>query len=974
MPTATMPVTERPQPKLPSGVNKSDVWYDSDGQLRPHAIELPVDKKTHKINGRLFACVDPGCPTAEWAIEPDLEPKLKHCPRDGQLLLYVPLDPSQDDPIATGRQRQLAGLARLWASKQEKAAEKLRKSAMVRAVNETRTAAPQKLAQLAQDGQKHLPSLAAAVTVEIGVVYTVDLRGATAGLALAAMCTWGPLAGYWLAVQVEKLRLRLRKEGFEGRAAKKARERGLWAGKAIAGAGVFLTAVSALDGLVGLDAGSGPQWALLSLLGLALAWLVNKDHWDRLWADRRRLRQLAADNALRAAEADARRAEADALRALEEARLRDLLADAGAYDENNPKDCGERMRIEWERIGRLDSAPGNFPQIVKTKILPDRTREITAPDPRDGTMKRIGWEYLGVCEPGALIARGGMGSPLLAAKEWVVAVLFDGQFDAAAISLVDAPGGAQNTFLVMITERARLGDAVPWRAESAVRITDRGDVRYGYLGRALTGEDLDEVLYTRGQPFGGMVAGTTGGGKGGFATRYLLNCLKARIFPVLFDPKRLVDYGDFAGLFPIGFTKRHRRMLLEFLRLERERRQGVAAASPRTNKYGAKVAGESKWDTCDPTTGEIGAYGEPIGTVWDEFHDLSKDQGFLMDFTNHVRFQRVAGMGALLLSQGGGLEDWGNSTLRDLVNQTALTLFRTGDLNSRMAGGRNQTYSTADLPMLPGMCLRQAQGSLRVPMRAAFIGRDAQDEDTIFTTLWGKGSTPQLQVEDPLTWISHETIAIMKDTGVWDLWMQARNADRSFDPVGGLDRLLADTAEDEEDEEGVVIMTGARLPARQAAKTVVAQQPATGRMMARKVLMGILHEQPGINWDGVRTHDAWFRAPGWNGPPADATISRAAKDLDGGTDPMPEGVAQKIDRGPKSGSWRLTEAGAEDGARAAAQFAARQSTPVADGPDMPMPNPVGNGIPAVTIAEMAAQKAAEMAMIIAEETRGAWRG
>lgn len=975
MPTATMPVTERPLPKITG--NKSDVWFDADGTLRQHAVELPVDPKTHKINARLYACVVASCPSAEWLTAPatELAEGKKFCPRDGQPLSYVPLDPSQDDPIAHGRQKQLARIAAFWANKRRNYAQAVLASAPVRTVVDTKQALPGQVATLAKDGQKHLPSLAAAAVIEIGVVYTVDLRGATAGFALTAMCTWGALAGYWLAVQAEKLRMRLRKEGFEGRAAKKARERGLWAGMGVAGTGVFLAAVSAIEGLCGLDAGAGWQWALLSLLGLGLAWLVNRGHWDRLWAERRRIRDLATDNARRAAQAEADRAMRDAARAMEEARLREELAEVGAYDENNPTDQGQRMRIEWERIGRLPTAAANFPQITKTKIIPERTREITAPDPNDGKPKRIGWEYLGQAEPGALVGRGGMGSPLLSAKEWVVAVLFDGQYDPAAISLVDNPGGAQNTFLIMVTEQARLGDAVPWNPDTAVRITNGGHLRYGYLGRALTGEDLEEVLYTRGQPIGGMVSGTTGGGKGGFATRYILNCLKARMFPIVFDPKGLVDYGDFAGVFPIGFTKRHRRIILEFLVRERERRQAVTAAAPRTNKYGAKVAGESKWDTCDPITGEIGRYGEPIATVWDEFHDLSKDTKFLLEFTNHVRFQRVAAIGALMLSQGGGLEDWGNSTLRDLVNGTSLTLFRTGDLNSRMAGGRNQTYSTADLPMLPGMCLRQAPGALNVPMRAAFISRDAEAEDTIFTTLWGKGAEPQLQIEDPLTWISVETIAIMKDTGLWDIWMQARAAGGSFDPVGGLDRLLADLVEDEEDEDGeVVVYRQPSAPSRPAEKAVV-QQPGGGRMPARNVILSILHETPGLGREEILAHDAWFRAPGWAGPPSDQQLTRAAKDLDptvGGRESLPDGRVQKINRGPKSGSWTLTEAGQQDAAWAFAQLRPREvASPVSPAGPHASQDMSSN---AVTIAEMAAQRAAEMAMVIAEETRMAARG
>jgi len=968
MSTATMPVTERPLPTIPSSANKSDIWRDTDGKLEQHAIELPVDKTTYRINGRLYACPVPTCAVAEWAIEPKTHPKNTFCPDHGDAgrLALVPLDDTQQDPIAVGRQRQLAWLAGIWADRRAKYAKKIRDSIAVQTALSTKASAPEKLGELATDMKGHLPSLAAAVTIEVGVVYTVDLTGAWESLALAAAIgTWGAVVGYFIAVYVERARLRLRKEGFEGRAAKKARERGLWTGRALISTGLFLAVTGAIEGLAGLDSTSGAQWALLSLLGLGLAWWTNAAHWSRLWAERRRLRELAAENARRGAENEARRAEADALRAMEEARLREQLAEVGAYDENDPMHQGQRMKIEWERISRLDTAVSGFGQIKDTWIVPEQTREITAPDPTTGEKVRIGWEFLGACKPGALISRGGPVPPIMGAKEWIVSVLFDGQYDAGSISLIDRPGERQNTFVLMITERARLGDAVTWRADRAVRIAPDG-TRYGYLGRSLTGDDLEEVLYSPGQPFGGMVSGTTGGGKGGHATRYILNMLLARMLPVLFDPKQLVDYADFIGIFPIGFTKRHRRIILESLSLERERRQKKLAAAPKVNKHGAKVAGESKWNTHDPVTGEIGVYGEPIGSIWDEFHDIAKDQKFLLDLTGHVRFQRASAEGALLLSQGGGLDDWGNSVLRDLVNQTSLTQYRSGDLQSRLAGGRNQAYSTADLPQLAGMCLRQAPGSPNVPLRAAYITRDPEAEDTVYTTLWGKGTQPELQIDDPMNWISDETKALWESTGLMEIWRMAQGP-------GGLERLLADTREDEEDDEvaaAIAYAGGGQAVARQPERGV-----ASSRMSAREVLLAILHENPGADRDSIMASDAWLRAPGWTKPPSDSTISRAAEDLDptvGGTKPLPEGRVQKIDRGPKSTSWQLTAAGAEPGARAAAQLAPPVVVTQTGGPWGSAPGAIP-GMSTASVAEMAAQRAAEMAEIIAMETMAANR-
>jgi hypothetical protein len=973
MPTATMPRTERPLPPIPGGANKSDIWRDRKGVLQKHAVELPVDKQTDKVNGRLFACVMATCATAEWVIEPKTEPKMTFCPNDhgknAQRLAEVPLDDTDQDPIATGRQRQLAWLSNLAAKKRLDYAEKIRASAAMTAVRETKASAPEKIGELVTDGKGTLPSLAAAAGIEIGVVYVVNLTSALETTALAAVIpVAGVFVGYLLAVHVERIRLKLRKEGFEGRAAKKARERGLWAGRAALSTGAFLAVTGLLEGLAGgLDAGSGPQWGVLTLLGLGLAWWTNRAHWERIWAERRRIRELALEKARRAAEEQARRAEAEAAARLAEARMREQLAEVGGvWDEDDPAHQGQRMLIEWQRVSGLDTARENFPQIAKTTIVPDKTREILVPDPVTGKKVRIGWEFLGTCAPGALVNRTGLSSPLQTAKPWLVAVLFEGRYDASSIALVDNPAGQQNTFIIMITERARLGEAVTWRAADAVRVDPDG-TRYGSLGRALTGEDLYELLYQDAQPFGGLVIGTTGGGKGGHATRHTLNLLKALMFPMLQDPKRLVDYADFAGIFPIGFTKRHRRMILAFLHAERQRRETKLAAAPKTNRYGAQVAGESRWNTHDPQTGEIGVYGQPIEHLWDEFHDQAKDPEFLSGFTNLVRFQRAAALGALLLTQGGGLTDLGDSTLRDLAAQTSRTLYRTSELSSRMAGGRNQNYSTADLPALPGMCLREAVGAPQVPLRAAYITRDPQAEDTVYTTLWGKGARPVLQIEDPINWISTETIEIMKDTGVWDLWMQARDyqPDGSWTP--NVNRLLADDEEDEEEDEVAMALATIRPKALQPMQPV-----AQGRMAARDVLLAILHEYPGSSLKEIYTSEVWGRAPGWGKPATTETVTRAATELDptvGGTQPLPDGATQKIDRGPKSRSWTVTPDGMPQAVRAVARLIPRPAA----APAGTHPPTANRGVSPTELAERAALRAAELQQTIAAEVAMATR-
>lgn len=917
MTSATMLPAARPLPSMPPGSKKSNVWYDADGVLREHSIELPVDDATKKINAKLFACVVATCSTAEWVKEPAKGPANPFCPADGQPLAFLPLDATQDDPISAGRQRQLGWLARIVADKRAAAADALRDRAAAEAARAAalREAATHGIAELAEEMKGHRPSIAATAAVAAGSVFVVDLVGVTGGAALSvAMLSWGALVGYWMAVQAENLRRRLRKERLNSRAAKKARLAGRYAARAVAGTGAFVGALSLIEGLTGLDAASWWQTPLLSLLGLGLAWLVNREHWERLWTARRDLRREAAETAATAAAEQAARLEREARQRAEEALLRERLADIGGGDENDPLFQGELMKLEWERISGLETASNGFPQITGTWIRPDLTREVKMLNEKTKQEERIGWEFRGECKPGALISRGSMQTPLAAAKEWLVSVLHQGEHDASTVALLDKPDGKANTFAIMITERAPLGEAVLWRGRDGIRIEPDGK-RYGHFGKTLQGDAIDELLYAPGRPFGGLVTGVTGGGKGVHLMRYLLNCLLAGIVPVLFDPKKLVDYADFVGIFPIGFSKRHLRIILTSLHLERKRREAELARSPKMNKFGAMVAGESRWQ-CRGEDGSIGPFGEPIIGVIDEFHDVRSDQVALESITTQARFQRASAMGWKLATQGGGLEDLGKGILREQVALTTVTSYRSSPLQARMAGQHNPTYSTQDLPDIPGTCLRQAPEAPQVPSRAAFVNRDPEADDTVYTQLWGKKATPELQIDDPMNWISDATKELWEQTGLMDLWRMARGE-------GGLDRLLADIAEDDDEEETAAVPGAPTPPAIGAAKS--AKAPASGAtMIAPDVILAILHEQPGLSRSEIYAHSAWLRAPGSRGFPVPSTISRAAGRLDpteNGRVPLSEGQRKLIDRGPKAKSWTLMPEALERAARCAERLA-----------------------------------------------------
>jgi hypothetical protein len=980
MSTATLPAATRPLPTLPGNAFKSHVWRSAPGEpLVEHDVEMPVDKATMMINGTAWVCPEATCTAGEWVIASAAEPKKRGCADHLLPFKKMVLDPSAEDPMAGGKQRLIARLNRQLADRRRATADRIR-AEVDRQLAEARRGLNHLAAEMIvpkAPHKGHLPSIVGTIVVEVGAVYTVNLAGAVEAVAIgAAIGSWGAIVGYLLATWAQReWTVKVRKREWVGRKVQRAHDRGRYVGKAMAGAGGLLTALGLLDLIYGLDPRSVWQMGLLAVLGLGVAWVVNRDHWDRLWAARRRIREMNEQRARAAAEAEARRLEAEARRLEAEARLREQLAEVSAYDDNNPEHQGERLRIEWERIGGLATAAAGFPKIRQTRIVPARTKEVTAPDP-DNPKKvvRIGWEYIGVCEPGALVANGGI-SPIVAAKEWIVSVLFDGRYSADNVAIVDKPENQQNTFMIMLTDGARLGAPVLWKAETAVEISDGGNLRTGYLGRSLTGQELHEVLYQQGQPFGGMVTGSTGTGKGGFATRHLLNLLLARIFPIVFDPKEFADFGDFVGLIPMGFTKRHRRMILRFLHLERSRRQKVGAASPKVNRYGAKIDGESKWQHRhddgsidkmvvghDGVERNVGL-GEPLEAIFDEFHDLAKDQEFILDFTNHVRFQRGAGMGALVLSQGGGLTDWGDSNLRDNVQGPSLTNFRSGEMQARMAGNRNGSYSVADLPKAPGMCLREAAGTPPVPLRAAYIGRGAQDEDTIYTTLYGKGAEKVLQIEDPMTWLSVETIELMKETGVWDLWMLAKK--------GGINALLADTAEDEEEDAEFAAYNRAASSGYGASAALTMPQPkqiVPKRLDIADILLAILHESPGLDLDGILAHDGWARAG--RPAPTKSVLDRAARRLDpteGGRNAMVGGLVKKIDRGPNSKSWTILPVAGKEAAQLAARLAPR---PAASGPAHPG---VPAGMTPAQIADMAAQRAAEMQELIAAEAARAAR-
>lgn len=934
MTTQTLVAPERPLPPLPRGVKGSDVWRDAKGNLVQGSYELPVDANK-KIIGRLFACPDKTCAVASWAIEPAEHPEQAFCPGHGIKLVFLPLDDAQQDPVAAGRSKQLARFTQVYSDRKAAAAKAISAAASQRA-ERARQVTAEGVAQLGSDMRGHAPTIAASAAVAIGVVYTVDHSTWQQALAVDALFTWGAIAAYGLAVLAQKVMLERRNERFEGKARDDARGRALHLGAGVAAAGLYLGAVELLDAIAGMDLSTPWQAAVVTGLGALLAWVVNKSHWEQLWAARRRLREMEEASRRALEEAKARRLAEEAERLRREAEERLRLAEYGVsmWDENNPEHWGKRLAMEWEKIAKLESAQTGFSQIGRTWIEALQTKAITVPVGDDGLSRRtIGWEFVGKCQPGALVPRG-EGVPLMNAKNWLCSVLFDGRYDASQLTLVDRPGGAANTFLVMITEHARLGEIVKWKGAAGIRVASDGSI-YGHIGRALTGEDIEELIYEPGQPMGGATAGTIGGGKSAAVIIKLLNRLAACVLPFLHDPKSLADYADFVGIFPIGVTKEHRDMFLKSLRLERKRRERVAAGKKmvicancrtlveqRAGVWQHKPSADAGAACADPEPGRRVAGesvhhredGDPIAAFWEEFHTNTEDEAFVHALTREVRLSRLSAEGHELITQGGGLADFVNSVLRGLLKMVSLTTFRMDDMQARMAGNRNQVYSTADLPNLPGMQLRQSPSAPPVPLRGAFVPRKVLAEGNVFETLWGPGTEKVLQFADPMQRLHPDTVALWETTGLMAFWRRSREPD-------GLEWLLAQAEaaadEDEDDQEGGHAVA---LPAPVSATT--GQNLPAVKMLAEDVILALVLDEPTVGRAGIMAHECWNWLPGWGKTADPSTISKAARVLDPKPADVAAGAVQLLQRSADGKQWTVLPAGRERAEAALAQLKA----------------------------------------------------
>lgn len=855
----TRPPTQAPRPTLPKGLKWSNAWRVK-GELKEHpdSPEVPVNDQW-EIAGTLLVCPVADCSKTDWQFDAPNSPEdAPACVRHLTRLVASRVDASDDDPVNGAFSRAKAHIRGVYERRKQQA---------VDAANARLAQAQQAVADAARstaaDMRGHAPSIVASATLLGAGTYlelTQPLLAAAVGAGVGSV---GAVAAYLAAYWLRRMRAQARINAKQARR-DRAFARHIAAGTLATGLWLLGSAVTAALPTFGR--------ALLTLLfGLLLTFAVNHAHWQDLWATRHRLKDLAR-----------RRAEAEARRAAEEAeRLAQQPATpqppgTTAVNESDPAVVGARMAAEWARIAYSQSAATAFPQMPRTWINAAEITPITAPI--NGKVERIGWEFHGQSEPGALVARPGAQPPVVAARDWLAAVLFDGRHEPSTVSLVDRPAGQANRFTLMITDSLPLGEPVRWQGKAGVKRLPDGTVLV-HRGRSIDGNDAHPPLYVPGQAFGGLVVGTRGGGKTAGTILYLLNCLAAGVFPILFDPKQLVDYADFIGVFPIGVTLAHRDVFTDWLIAERKRRERLMARRPVLDEFGRKVHGESMWNLLD---------GPPISHNWEEFHDLAQDEEWVTKrLTNHIRFERAVWMGGRFVTQGGGLADLSNSVLRGLLNQTELTTYRMDDHQARLAGRKDGSYSASDLPPLAGMCLVTAPEMPPLPLRDAYVPRKVNHPDSVFNVLYGRSSDKVLQL--PLPELPEPMVATMRRTGLWELWERAQGDT-------GLERLLAD-AEDEE--------YGGPSPVASSSTDRTGGQT----MEVAEVLMAILWHKPGASRAEIDGHVAWTKPAAGARVPNPSTVSKAVTKL--------ETLTKLTREGPRDRrTYRLTEKATADGERA----------------------------------------------------------
>lgn len=872
-----------PRGGMPKGVKMSDVWRGPDGQLVEHDVEIPVDANK-RPTGWLYVCVVGDCTTTGWVFgdDPSVRPDPRCCPQHPVELVRAPLFDTDADPVAGARARAVVRMRQSLDARKQAAA-----AAAQRRVEALRAEAERAARQTHADFKGHLPSAAAGLaTIAAGFsAVSLDKAMLTAAIGLGT-ATAGAVVAYAVAYVVGRWRLTARKGKSEVGLDRRRREIARRYGVAAVASGGWLALTAAANAT--LDTARG---AVALLFALLLLWTVCKEHWREMSETRDRLRDLERRRLAAAAQAEADRIARE--KAEEEARRR-AAAEAAAQPVvevvPNDRDAKNAWMLEqWRALQTARTLPPGLSQVLPlTHIVTEKTRELTVPVGA-GESQHIGWEFLIRGEPGALTPIPGRDdSPLIGARGWIADVL---GLPYHLVSLVDRPGGVPNTAALLISSSAPLDEVVTWQGRNGIRVGPDGAL-YGHIGRTLLGEDVYRVLWRPGQAGGGGRYGITGSGKTTGTQIAILNDLAAGIFPVVHDPKRFVDVADFAGVIPMGCSIEHREVIFRSLNAERIRRLDYLGTMTMRDRHDRVRPVDATWD--------VKRDGPPIRGIWEEFHDTALDDKFVDRLTNCVRFQRSSAIMQEAVTQGGGLDDMGNSVFRDQLNMISMELFRMSTSSARLAGYKG-SYSPEELPPIPGTMLYIAgEGSQPVPMRGAYVTRK-DVEGCLFDLLY----SPEGELLLPAPSLPKATLEVFEREGLMDLWRLGQGE-------GGINRLLADAER---------VATSVDLS--QVAGVPATAQTATsgGDFLAKDVLMVLIDMMPGKGRADVAYHPLWAQA-GWAKLPNHSTITNALTAL------KREGKALV----PEDSIYLPTPAGSVHAQTVRAQIEAR-NTPAASASD-----------------------------------------
>lgn len=913
--TQTMNPPARPKlptkTELPAGVSLQRYWKEApDGPAVRHEHERPVHDETETPTGVWWMCpADPECTAGEWVFPRAdgqlARPKMRGCPKHVVELLPGRSESADDNPKEAARGRLQQAIAEKRAAVRKAAADAA--NARIEAL---RAAGREEAGHVWKSAREHVPSASvslAALVTDWTLVY--HLGGLETYALGTCMAVGGTVLAYWAVylgevVWARRMGYTLKEmpRAMRARAMSHAR----WVAAGVLSTGVWLLMAETIG--ASLDNWRG---VLMNLFGALLIGLVNYNPWARLVERRKteaRAVREAAEAAARAEEerlaaeeaerVRRRQAAEDTKRAAEEAALAE--ARRIVNEEDDQLTAGRKFAERWAQITADAKGRGINPgfDLARTSVDAKLTRKLTTKHGGDEIV--IGWEFAVRGEPGVLSSRNGAAdSPFLALRSFLSSMLV---IDPAKIEVAYEPvreneKGEQvkllNHGVITLSEHFPLGEAIRHPGRSACRIDDKG-VRWGFVGRDLRGQPTYRQNWAPGQAGGGNCVGITGSGKSIVTQITAYNDLLLGILPIIHDAgKRAMDFMDFLGIIPVGFTNEHRDVIRESLWAEMTRRQEWSGKRRKTGLGGMSVPAKATWN---PAEG-----GPPIRAIWEEFHMHMRDQKFVSYLTSQVRLQRSTAIMAETATQGGGLADMGDDTMRTQLNDVCSLLMRVSNHTAGLTGYTGQIRPN-ELPSLPGMMVMQQYRGEAIPFRSAIIaGVDEQDPESLIYRMREPDGTPEGRQILFAPELPAETVAVFKQYGLMDLWDLGKTE-------SGRERLLS--------ESDPVASTA--LPADAFAAAMSGQLPQgkpKPRMRSDDVVLAMLKHQLDEGQASMAQAEM-VASPWWKsidgewqknaGVPSFSTVSRACDRLLVTEEPQ---VAK--DDSEKQARWSLTPAGLE---------------------------------------------------------------